>query len=114
MHYTIYVLEQTISDLEPYRDDDDGTVEQIKELKEAIAILERHAAAKVSAGPIKNHDFAIHKLEAVISDLLNGPQDKLLEPIAELVDAIKIIENHNAKTPTAPPEFVRDYPHASD
>jgi hypothetical protein len=43
MQYTIELLEQTISDLEPYRDDDDGTVEQIKELKEAIAILERHS-----------------------------------------------------------------------
>jgi hypothetical protein len=43
MHYTIYVLEQTISDLEPYRDDGDGAAEQIAELKEAIAILEKHA-----------------------------------------------------------------------
>jgi hypothetical protein len=62
MHYTIYILEQTISDLEPYRDDGGGTAEQIAELKEAIAILEKHAA----------------------------------------------------KVPAAPPEFVRDYPNASD
>jgi hypothetical protein len=44
MHYTIYVLEQTIADLEPYRVDGDGAAEQIAELKEAIAILERHSA----------------------------------------------------------------------
>ncbi len=56
MHYTIYILEQTISDLEPYRDID-GTSEQIKELEEAIAILEKHATRVPSAPPELVRDY---------------------------------------------------------
>jgi hypothetical protein len=34
--------------------------------------------------------------------------------IAEVNEAIAILKQHSAKVPAAPPEFVRDYPNASD
>ncbi len=46
MHCTIYLLKNTIKSLEPFRDFDDGTRQQIKEIEEAIAVLQRHETIK--------------------------------------------------------------------
>jgi hypothetical protein len=46
MNCTIYLLENTIKSLEPFRDFDDGTRHQIKEIEEAIAVLKRHEIIK--------------------------------------------------------------------
>ena len=45
---------------------------------------------------------------------LQPPSDVIAAQIEELEQAIAILKQHAAKVPAAPPEFVRDYPHASD
>ncbi len=42
------------------------------------------------------------------------PDAATLAQIAEVNEAIAILKQHAAKVPSAPPELVRDYPHASD
>jgi hypothetical protein len=45
---------------------------------------------------------------------LKPPSDAIAAQIKELEEAIAVLKQHSAKVPAAPPEFVRDYPHASD
>jgi hypothetical protein len=45
---------------------------------------------------------------------LKPPSDAIAAQIEELEEAIAVLKQHTAKVPTAPPELVRDYPHASD
>jgi len=42
------------------------------------------------------------------------PDAATLAQIAEVNEAITILKQYATKVPVAPPEFVRDYPHASD
>jgi hypothetical protein len=42
------------------------------------------------------------------------PDAATLAQISEVNEAITILKQHSAKVPAAPPEFVRDYPNASD
>jgi hypothetical protein len=67
-------------------------------------------------------DLAISCLDYELisrEDLLEEPSGAhmhghIKEEIAELKQAIAILKQHSAKVPAAPPEFVRDYPNASD
>jgi hypothetical protein len=67
-------------------------------------------------------DLAISYLDYELTsreDLLEEPSaahmnEHIKAQIAELKQAIAILKQHSAKVPAAPPEFVRDYPHASD
>jgi hypothetical protein len=43
-----------------------------------------------------------------------NPDAATLTQIGEVNEAIAILNQHSAKVPAAPPEFVRDYPNASD
>jgi hypothetical protein len=43
-----------------------------------------------------------------------NPDAATLTQIGEVNEAIAILKQHSAKVPAAPPEFVRDYPNASD
>jgi hypothetical protein len=42
------------------------------------------------------------------------PDAATLAQISELEEAIAILKQHSSRVPAAPPEFVRDYPNASD
>jgi hypothetical protein len=71
-------------------------------------------------------DYAISRLEhelISLEDYLEEPSGAYMTPetqeqiegqILELKQAIAILKQHSTKVPAAPPEFVRDYPHASD
>ena len=64
-------------------------------------------------------DYAIRTLEARLErDEFHlsrlGPIPVLQSNVESLKQAIAILKQHSAKVPGAPPEFVRDYPHASD
>ena len=66
-------------------------------------------------------DFAIQELERWLADRkfwLPRVRPDLKQQFQSEIDglnaAITILKQHAAKVPAAPPEFVRDYPHASD
>jgi hypothetical protein len=66
-------------------------------------------------------DFAIQELERWLDDRkfwLSGVRPDLKQQFQSEIDgltaAIAILKQHSTKAPAAPPEFVRDYPHASD
>jgi hypothetical protein len=67
-------------------------------------------------------DLAISYLDYELisrEDLLEEPlaahmNEHIKAQIAELKQAIAILNQHSAKVPAAPPELVRDYPNASD
>lgn len=42
------------------------------------------------------------------------PDAATLAQISEVNEAIAILKQYATKVPAAPPEFLRDYPHASD
>ena len=60
--------------------------------------------------------YTIQLLERKVRKLcaLTYFDDRCKSQIAELEQAIAILKQHAAKVPVAPPEFLRDYPHASD
>ncbi len=66
-------------------------------------------------------DFAIQELERWLDDrkfwlsrVRPDLKPKFQSEIAELKQAIAILKQHSTKVPAAPPEFLRDYPNASD
>jgi hypothetical protein len=66
-------------------------------------------------------DFAIQELERWLDDrkfwlprVRPDLKPKFQSEIDGLTAAITILKQHSSKVPAAPPEFVRDYPNASD
>jgi hypothetical protein len=66
-------------------------------------------------------DFVIQELERWLADRIwlsrvDRPdlKQQSQSEIAELKQAIAILKQHSTKVPAAPPEFLRDYPNASD
>jgi hypothetical protein len=64
---------------------------------------------------------AIYALEVevqILSDFMGDPESedhaRIKAKVDEVNEAIAILKQHSAKVPAAPPELVRDYPHASD
>jgi hypothetical protein len=64
---------------------------------------------------------AIYALEVevqILSDFMGDPESedhaRIKAKVDEVNEAIAILKQHSAKVPAAPPEFVRDYPNASD
>jgi hypothetical protein len=64
---------------------------------------------------------AIYALEVevqILSDFMGDPESedyaRIKAKVDEVNQAIAILKRHAAKAPSAPPELVRDYPHASD
>ena len=64
---------------------------------------------------------AIYALEVevqILSDFMGDPESedhaRIKAKVDEVNAAIAILKQHATKVPAAPPEFVRDYPHASD
>jgi NADH:ubiquinone oxidoreductase subunit D len=63
----------------------------------------------------------IYVLESEVENLsqwMTDPESedyaRIKAQIAELKQAIAILKQHATKVPAVPPEFVRDYPNASD
>ena len=64
---------------------------------------------------------AIYVLESEVDELsqwMTDPESdnyaRIKAKVDEVNEAIAILKQHSAKVPAAPPEFVRDYPNASD
>ena len=60
--------------------------------------------------------YTIQLLERKVKELcaLTYFDARCKSQIAELEQAIAILKQHSPKVPSAPPEFLRDYPHSSD
>jgi NADH:ubiquinone oxidoreductase subunit D len=64
---------------------------------------------------------AIYVLESEVDELsqwMTDPESdnyaRIKAKVDEVNEAIAILKQHAAKVPAAPPEFLRDYPNASD